>query len=53
MAPPTFLDVNIFMYAAGAPHPYKGPCVHILADDLLLHSTGITLWPSYHEYDST
>ena len=28
----TFLDVNIFMYAAGAPHPYKDPCVRILSD---------------------
>ena len=32
MAPPPFLDVNIFMYVAGAPHPYKDPYVHILAD---------------------
>lgn len=28
----TFLDANIFMYAAGAPHAYKDPCVRILAD---------------------
>ena len=28
----TFLDANVFMYAAGAPHAYKEPCVHILAD---------------------
>jgi len=28
----TFLDVNIFMYAAGVPHPYKDPCVRILSD---------------------
>ncbi len=27
-----FLDVNVFMYAAGAPHPYKGPCLRILTD---------------------
>jgi uncharacterized protein len=26
-----FLDSNVFMYAAGAPHPYKGPCVRILS----------------------
>lgn len=29
---PTFLDVNVFMYAAGRPHPYKQPGVRILAD---------------------
>ena len=28
---PYFLDANIFMYAAGAEHPYKAPCVEILA----------------------
>ncbi len=28
----TFLDVNIFMYAAGAPHVYKEPCPQILFD---------------------
>ncbi len=28
----TFLDANIFMYAADAPHPYKKPCVRILSD---------------------
>ncbi len=28
----TFLDANVFMYAAGAPHPYKSPCVRILSD---------------------
>jgi predicted nucleic acid-binding protein len=28
----TFLDVNVFMYSAGAPHPYKDPCVRILSD---------------------
>lgn len=28
----TFLDTNVFMYAAGAPHPYKEPCVRILSD---------------------
>jgi uncharacterized protein len=27
-----FLDANIFMYAAGKPHPYKNPCLHILKD---------------------
>jgi predicted nucleic acid-binding protein len=27
-----FLDVNVFMYAAGTPHPYKDACVRILAD---------------------
>ena len=32
MAEKHFLDVNVFMYAAGAPHPYKEPCVRILAD---------------------
>lgn len=32
MAEVVFLDVNIFMYAAGAPHSYKDVCVHILAD---------------------
>jgi len=29
---PVFLDVNIFMYAAGQPHPYKETCVRILSD---------------------
>ena len=27
-----FVDVNIFMYAAGKPHPYKNPCLQILSD---------------------
>ena len=27
-----FIDVNVFMYAAGAPHSYKAPCVIILSD---------------------
>ncbi len=27
-----FLDANVFMYAAGAAHPYKSPCVRILTD---------------------
>lgn len=27
-----FLDANVFMYAAGASHPYKEPCVRILSD---------------------
>jgi len=30
--PPVFLDTNVFMYAADAPHPYTLPCVRILAD---------------------
>jgi len=32
MADGIFLDVNVFMYAAGAPHPYKDVCVKILSD---------------------
>jgi len=32
MAETVFLDVNVFMYAAGASHPYKIPCVQILSD---------------------
>jgi len=32
MAEITFLDANVFMYAAGTLHPYKDNCVHILAD---------------------
>ncbi len=32
MTETTFLDVNVFMYAAGAPHPYKNPCLRILTD---------------------
>jgi len=32
MAETTFLDVNIFMYAAGSLHPYKDSCVRILSD---------------------
>jgi uncharacterized protein len=27
-----FIDVNVFMYAAGASHPFKVPCVRILSD---------------------
>lgn len=27
-----FIDVNVFMYAAGKPHPYKDPCIQILSD---------------------
>lgn len=25
-----FLDTNVPMYAAGGPHPYREPCLHIL-----------------------
>ncbi len=32
MVETVFLDVNVVMYAAGAPHPYKDPCKHILSD---------------------
>jgi predicted nucleic acid-binding protein len=32
MAEITFLDVNIFMYAVGGPHPYKVPCIRVLSD---------------------
>jgi predicted nucleic acid-binding protein len=32
MTETTFLDVNVFMYAAGSPHPYKDSCVRILSD---------------------
>jgi hypothetical protein len=32
MADLVFLDSNIFMYAAGAPHTYKDPCVRILSE---------------------
>lgn len=31
-APLVFLDVNVFMYAAGKPHFYKDACVRIVAD---------------------
>jgi predicted nucleic acid-binding protein len=31
-APTTFLDVNVFMYAAGTEHRYKDPCLLILED---------------------
>lgn len=27
-----FIDVNVFMYAAGKPHPYKNSCIQILFD---------------------
>ena len=27
-----FIDVNVFMYAAGKPHQYKDPCIQILSD---------------------
>jgi predicted nucleic acid-binding protein len=29
---PVFLDTNVFLYAAGAPHPQKDPCVRVLRD---------------------
>lgn len=29
---PNFVDSNIFMYAAGKPHPLKEPCIRILRD---------------------
>jgi predicted nucleic acid-binding protein len=32
MADNIFLDANVFMYAVGAPHAYKEPCVRILSD---------------------
>lgn len=32
MSTVTFLDANVFMYAAGRPHPHKLPCVRILTD---------------------
>jgi len=32
MADAAFLDVNVFMYAAGTPHSYKDVCVKILSD---------------------
>ncbi len=32
MTDTVFLDSNVFMYAAGAPHVYKLPCVQILND---------------------
>jgi uncharacterized protein len=32
MSDTVFLDVNVFMYAAGKPHVYKNPCLHILKD---------------------
>ena len=37
-----FLDTNIFLYAAGAPHPQKEPCVRVLrqlADGTLVGNT--------------
>ena len=30
MSPPTFLDANIPIYAAGRPHRLKGPCAQVL-----------------------
>jgi hypothetical protein len=27
---PVFLDTNVFLYAAGAPHPQKEACVRVL-----------------------
>ena len=32
MNTPVFLDSNVFMYAVGAEHVYKAPCLHILSD---------------------
>ncbi len=32
MTDTVFLDTNIFMYAAGTPHPYKAACIHILTE---------------------
>lgn len=31
MPSPIFIDTNIFIYAAGRPHPLKGPCLQILS----------------------
>jgi predicted nucleic acid-binding protein len=38
-----FLDTNVFLYAMGAPHWYKSPCLHVLelaerADNLITGS---------------
>ncbi len=30
MSPPTFLDANVPIYAAGRPHRLKEPCAHVL-----------------------
>lgn len=32
MNTPIFLDANVFMYAIGAEHVYKAPCLRILSD---------------------
>lgn len=32
MNTPVFLDANVFMYAIGAEHAYKKPCLRILSD---------------------
>lgn len=41
MEEPVFLDANIFMYAAGKPHTYKNPCLHILKDIETQELTGV------------
>lgn len=41
MEEPVFLDVNVFMYAAGKPHRYKNPCLHILKDIETQTLTGV------------
>ena len=41
MEEPVFLDVNVFMYAAGKPHRYKNPCLHILKDIETQSLTGV------------
>jgi len=49
-----YLDANVFVYAAGTPHPLKEPCVAILrrveAGDLLATTSVETLQELLHLY---
>ena len=49
-----YLDANVFVYAAGTPHPLKEPCVAILrrveSGDLLATTSVETLQELLHLY---
>lgn len=51
---PVYLDANVFVYAAGRPHPLKEPCVAVLrrveAGDLVATTSTETLQELLHVY---
>jgi predicted nucleic acid-binding protein len=51
---PVYLDANVFVYAAGRPHPLKDPCVAILrrveAGELVATTSAETLQELLHLY---